>query len=228
MRCQITIALTLALLQPLGGVVRFTDNIHLHGSSEENPKPDIQLTIHVTKQLSCSGNRDAYTEIFDVVIRYLNKGTKDLTIYTGEDYSAVEKVAKTLADMQVEKYEVVSNGDMFFTDSTGEHLIGTHPRPYPPKVLAPGQAAESSTGFAIVMRREGANVPMSVLPGTYYVRLGIMTKVTDAPPPSEMNSDPGAKHSFHWTLVMSEPIRVDLPANPVLKDCDEAPKATHP
>lgn len=228
MRCNIAIALILALLQPLGGVARITRAAYSQSPRADNSKPNIELTLRVTDHFSCAGSRDAYTEIFNVVTRYVNRGTQGLIIYTGEDYGSVEKVAKTLADMRMEKYEVVYNDDVFFTDATGEHLIGAHPRSEPAKFLQPGQATESQSGIYIVMRKKGTNVPTSLLPGTYYVRLGVMTKIADAAPSSEMNSDPAAKESFHWTFVLSEPIRVELSENPILKNCDEVPRATHP
>jgi hypothetical protein len=220
MRYTVAITLALALLQPLGDAQSLSIASQSSTGQSDGPKPNIQLTIRVTKQISCKGDRDAYTEVFDVATRYLNKGTKDLTIYTGEDYSPNEKVANTLADMKTEKYVSDSNWDVFFTDD-GEHTIGDRPRPEPPRTLSPGQAAESESSFGLVMRRKGTVVPMSILPGTYYVRLGVMTKIAKGRSSSDREANPTKANGFHWTFVLSEPIRVELSETPVLQDCDE-------
>ncbi len=220
MRYVIAITLMFALLQTLGDAPGLSITSRTSSAQSDGPKPNIRLTVRVTRQISCKGDRDAYTEDFDVATRYVNTGVKDLTIYTGEDYSPNWKVAATLADMQRKKYVDDPNWEVFITDD-GEHPIGDHPRPEPPRTLSPGQAAESKSSFGLVMRRKGTVVPMSILPGTYYVRLGVMTKIAKGRSSSAREAKPTKVNGFHWTFVLSEPIRVELSEKPVLQDCDE-------
>lgn len=226
MRYAVAITLTLAFLQPLGDAPGLSVTSRRSSAQSDGPKPNIQLAIRVTRQISCKGDRDAYTEDFDVVTRYVNKGVKDLTIYTGEDYSPNWKVAATLADMHRKKYVDDPNWDVFFTDD-GEHTLGGPPRPEPPRTLSTGQAAESESSFGLVMRRKGTVVPMSILPGTYYVRLGVMTKIAKGRSSSAREANPTKVNGFHWTFVLSEPIRVELSETPVLQDCNELFKQEH-
>jgi hypothetical protein len=228
MRDAIAIILALFVVQPLGDAIRLGRIVHPRSAQSKSPKPNIQLAIRVTKQVSCSGNRDAYTEIFDVDTRYVNTGDKDITIYTGEDYSPTEKVANTLSDLQAGKYVSDSNWDVFFADDSDEHPIGSHPKLDPPKTLLPGQATESQTGFALVVRKKGTIVPMSILSGTYYVKLGVMTKIANDNPSGGAIPSPTEPHRYHWTYVLSDPIQVVLPSHPHLRDCDKRSKKVHP
>ncbi len=219
MRCFIILVITVALLRPGWSALRFTGDDHYQDSDKENGKLTLELYVHIDRQQSCSGDRDTYTEAFDVATEYRNNGTKDLTIYTGEDYSVSEKVAKTLEDMVKQKYEIIYNGDVIASDETGDHNLGSHPGSETPKILAPGQTTKSRTSFAIVVRRNATStIAGTVVPGTHYVRIYVMTKL-DLDRPSK-NADRHSSARLHWTLVPSQPVRVEIPTDPVLKNCD--------
>jgi hypothetical protein len=219
MRYFVILCLSLILIRPCGGTESLTGI-----SGKKNKKPTLQLALRIVTQESCKGDRNVFTENFDVVTEYRNTGTKSLAIYTGEDYSASESVAKTLDDLKAKNYETDYGGDVFPSDAPGDHLLGSHPRQEPTRILAPGQTTESRVTFALAVRKNAANaLPMTVPPGVHYVEIDVRTKIDSER--ISRNVTPDTMGHLRWATVSSNPFRIELPANPVLKDCYVPPVA---
>ena len=218
-RCFTILCLGLILIGPFGRTGGLADI-----SGKENKKATLQLNIRVESQESCKGDRDTFTENFDVVTQYRNSGTKTLAVYTGEDYSASQRVARSLEDLKAKKYEADYGWDVFPSDAPGDHLQGSQPRQEPTRILAPGQTTESRTTFGLVVRKNAAaNLPMTIAPGSHYVQIDVSTKVDSER--ISRNVTPDSMGNLRWATVSSTPVRIELPANPVLKDCYVPPVA---
>jgi hypothetical protein len=221
MRCFTLLCLSLILICPCGGTEWSTDI-----PGKENKKPTLQLTVRIVSQESCKGDRDVFSENFDVVTEYRNSGTKSLAIYTGEDYSSTDRVAKSLEDLKAKRYEANDSWDVFPSDASGDHLLGSPPHQEPTRILAPGQTTESRVTFGLAVRKNAADaIPMTVPPGVHYVEIDVRTKVDSER--ISRNVTPDSMGHLRWATVSSDPLRIELPANPVLKDC-YVPPASQP
>jgi hypothetical protein len=190
-------------------------------SPENAEGAGLKLNIVIEGQESCSGDDEAYSEVLHMIARYTNKTETPVTVFPGSDVATEIFVARTTKDLKAGRFESEARRHVFPANGD-RYLVGQNPKDQRPTVVQPGQSVEGKNTATVSVRKlESANVPGTIVAGgKHALQIGMLLKIlANSNPDKEKGVHRKQQREYRWVFVRSEPVEVDIPAKPELRDC---------
>jgi hypothetical protein len=214
MRWRIVLILS---IMPLGFSPR--DAVCADQGIRSSSDTGLDLHIAINSRNFCSADDEVYTEVFNLILRYTNKGKSTVTVFIGTDIAEATQVALTIQGMKTGKYESEIGGALLPMDG-GRYMFGSDPDTERSVSLVPGQSVVVKHPVGVVVSKsESAKVPGTITSGKHLLQVLMMIKVSDGSK-NKVTADSMNQHpEFRWVKVPSQPVEFAVPVNPDLTDC---------
>jgi len=194
---------------------------HADDGTRNSKEIGLGVNIAINSQEFCSGDDDVYTEVFNLTLRYTNKGKSAVTVFIGTDIVAATRVARTVEEMKTGKYESEIGADPLLPMDGGRYMLGSDPKMERSVTLAPGQSVGvNHRDGVIVSKSESKKINGTLTSGRHILVILMMIKASEAGIRKQAADNRNLHSGYPWVTVASQPVEFDVPANSgVLRDC---------
>jgi hypothetical protein len=182
---------------------------------ERTPRVDLTVSDLQTERF-CFADGETYSQIVRFKGTYKNAGTSGVRLFLGTEVPAGMLIAKSLDELQGHKLETEQNLSVY-PDAGGQVMLGSDRKNERSVDLKSGESADSPNVATLVVRSVPRDIPGTIAPGEHFVQIRMWVRTSSATGTAQTQKRSARPQ---WVQVQSQPVRVEVPSNPRVEQCD--------